>query len=153
MFNALKRMLMCLGPLTLTWKRGGHVLFGFQTYFLQCLSNYSRCKGFSPIAVFTPRLNGISKAETSSSSIPFCLHFRIHHLPSYIASPFCRDFQRTIGTQRTLWPWTVLHCAAHQLFIHSFTIKGAEEVITQWSPFVVRGTLQRVIIWNRKKCV
>lgn len=85
----------------------GHLLFRFQTSFLQCLSNYSHWRGFGAIAVFTPGLNGISKAETSSSSILFCSHFHIHHLPSYIAIPFWRDFKRTMGTQ---------HKCGHDLF-------------------------------------
>lgn len=52
------------------WGRG-HSPFGFQTYFLRCLSNYTRYRGFRPVAVFAPRLNGISRADTSSSPVPF----------------------------------------------------------------------------------
>lgn len=98
---------------------GGTLLFGFQTYFLQCLSNYLRCRGFRPIAVFTPRLNGISKAETSSSSIPFGLHFHIHHLPTYIAPPFLLRLSKNNGcTARIVAVNCFTPCASSA--IHSF---------------------------------
>lgn len=121
-------------------KAWGHLLFRFQTSFLQCLSNYSHWRGFSPIAVFTPGLNGISEGKTSSSSIPFC----------YIDIPLRRDFQRTMGVQHKCGHdlfYTVL--INYNSFFHNKRCRRSNYSVKY---ICSQGELQCVISQNRKNC-